>query len=235
MRQHAWHTMMQHLLSRGETDAVTAIIREAVDDLRSHVGLHAMSWASQVWVALADWISGPIGRTLPRELLVARDQLGVALLDAGHALQVSRDDEGEIVEEIQQPPDIHRMAVWAADDWVAFAASLCRLQREAQRDPEYLGELISILADLPEASSCSPIPLRVYIADMARGLADQISSQVQSLADDCQWRATHPGTPQDGEPWTPDPDDLEDLEVDDDLPPQFYGDDIDDDWDDPEE
>ena len=93
MRQHAWHAMTQHLLSKGETDTLVYIIDEAVDDLRSHGGLHAMSWASQVWAALADWISGPIGRTLPRELLVARDQLGVALLDAGHALQVSRDDE----------------------------------------------------------------------------------------------------------------------------------------------
>ena len=229
MRQHAWHAMTQHLLSKGETDTLVYIIDEAVDDLRSHGGLHAMSWASQVWAALADWISGPIGRTLPRELLVARDQLGVALLDAGHALQVSRDDEGEIVEEIQQPPDIHRMADWAADDWAAFAASLCRLQREAQRDPKYLGELIAILSDLPGASSCSPIPMRVYITDMARGLADQIASQVQSLADDCQWRATHPGTPQDGEPWTPDPDDLGDRDVGDDLPSGW--DDVDtDDW-----
>ena len=236
MRQHAWHAMTQHLLSKGETDTLVYIIDEAVDDLRSHGGLQAMSWASQVWSALADWISGPLGRTLPRDLLTAREQLGLALLDAGRALQVSRDD-GEQVAEIQQPPDIHRMAVWAADDWAAFTASLCRLQREAQRDPEYLGDLISILADLPGASSCSPIPMRVYIADMARGLADQIASQVNGLADECRWRASHPGEPKDGEPWTPDPDDLDADDVgDDDLPPQFNGDDDDvEDWDDSEE
>ena len=231
MRQHAWHTMTQHLLSKGETDTLVYIIDEAVDDLHSHGGLHAMSWASQVWAALADWIGGPLGRTIPRELLTARDQLGLAMLDAGRALQVSRDDDGEPVAEIQQPPDIHRMAVWGADDWASFAASLCHLQREAIRDPEYLGELISILADLPGASSCSPIPMRVYIADMAHGLASQVASQVQAIADDCRWRASHPEEPQ---PWTPDPDDLEDLEVDDDLPPQFNGDDVED-WDDSEE
>ena len=234
MNTMAWHSLIMYCLNAQAYDVVRFAISTVLQDMRRDGGNYAQ-WATQVWSALSDWRHYCPTSSVPNDIRKGEKELADAIVQASRVLAVPLGTKAETVKDVQQPPEIHRMAVWAADDWAAFAASLCHMQQAATKDPDYLGELIGILADLSDAASCVPIPMRVYIADMARGIADQIASQAKGLADECRWRASRSGEPQSEEPWTPDPDDLEDLEVDDDLPPQFYGDDIDDDWDDPEE
>lgn len=85
---------------------------------------------------------------------------------------------------------VQNMMTWTTEEWAAFSCELWQLRGDIETDLNYLSVAIDILTDLRDVVLSTPMPMRIYIADLADELAALSCGKIRKLADDCRWRST---------------------------------------------